>query len=745
MAEFSRLRALFDERLSLRSFVPTPDGLVPTFAGEDALLLETFGDRGEVWLLTEEETLHFEKRLAPSPDPGPYWLGRSRGEVLDSGHDLLGEALLGRSYDAYENVLPPFREGAYFPLGFHASPRSLTADLSGRVYAQDPFLGVWQPGAFPAPDWDPAELGLRSPELGLLDGELPLLFGRFSFDGGTAEVMYLSEIGDLVRRREDTWVSGAALWLRVVREGPEGLSVSYLTAGLTGDHPRSGLDGDVFCDAFLGELLYARRYRSALAEVSLPDGDLDRAYRGCMFALDGLYGGGARYGCRFYAIETHKNFPPNIITALMALCMSGQETRARLLYSEFLTHSVDPLGRILYRQGGAQRRASSGSEYGQLLWLFRRYERILAPHGQDPVHMETILDMARFLCRQIAPSPEAGVPLVRMCAEADANERVSDYLQNTAWAVLGLEASADIAAGYGADGAFAAEAAALLRRSLSAVLEQKAVATAWGEVVPFRADYPAVPLTLSRCCETSSPITSEELDRYYAGSWDGRSQASREQEYFENTYANYRYLPELLSSGLLPENTSRSILAMRRAVGGELLSMTRFAEGLDDWPVWNQASVLLSLGETDRFWQLLCAHVRFHGLQPFFGYYEQVTFSDDAALVSGDLSVGCLLTPPLLVLMGLAYEEHDGSLSLLKGIPGEVLRRGLSFEGIRVCGGSADVRVWPEDGRLRCRVRLNGLEHRTVRLFAGGLQPPLPLDGAVTEQTLVLTETEKGS
>ena len=740
MSDHTRIRELFEGRLALPRFEPVYGGLVCTHADSETLLLESFGEAGDVWLLTENETLHFKKDSAPVRSSGQHWLGLGRTAILDSGSDLMGEALLGHPYHDYENALPPFGRGAYFPLGFHASARSLTVDLAGRVFAQDPFLGIWHPGKHLASDWDPAELGLSAPVLGLLDGELPLLIGQFDSDHGPVEVTYLTEIGDLVHWQDDTWVSGSALWLRIVRKEPEGLSVSYLSAGLTGTHPREGLDGAVFSDAFARELLYFDRYRRSLAAVELADEDLSRAYRGCMLALDGLYGGGARYGSRFYSIETHKNFPPNYITALIALCMSGEETRSRLLYGEFLCHSVDPLGRIIYRQGGAQHGAASGSEYGQLLWIFHRYAHILAPHGQDPVHLNTLLSMARFLTRQISLSPVAGVPLVRMCAEADASERVGDYLQNTAWSIRGLEAAAAIAADNGADGSFAAQAAVTLRESLSSVFDRFAEQTPWGEVVPFRAGYPTIPLTLSRCRHPSRQIPSEELDKYYSGLWDGRREAGSEQEYFENTYSNYRYYPELLSSGLLRESSARGILAMRRNLGGELLSMTRFAEGLDDWPVWNLASALLTYGETERYWQLLCSHTRFHGLQSFFAYYEQITFQEEEAIVAGDISVGCLLTPPLLVLMSLAFEEHDGSLSLLKGIPEEAIRRGLSFEGIRVCGGIAGARVRTENGFLRCEVRLAGLEGRTIRLYFG--RSIFLLDNTLPVQTLDLSETE---
>ncbi len=53
----------------------------------------------------------------------------------------------------------------------------------------------------------------------------------------------------------------------------------------------------------------------------------------------------------------------------------------------------------------------------------------------------------------------------------------------------------------------------------------------------------------------------------------------------EASYTNYRYWPELLSSGLLPAEMARRIVDARLSGGGQFCGMTRFADHLDDWPL----------------------------------------------------------------------------------------------------------------------------------------------------------------
>lgn len=46
---------------------------------------------------------------------------------------------------------------------------------------------------------------------------------------------------------------------------------------------------------------------------------------------------------------------------------------------------------------------------------------------------------------------------------------------------------------------------------------------------------------------------------------------------------NYRYWPEFLSSGLLPQDMANWIVKARLAAAGQCCGMTRFGDHLDDW------------------------------------------------------------------------------------------------------------------------------------------------------------------
>jgi hypothetical protein len=84
------------------------------------------------------------------------------------------------------------------------------------------------------------------------------------------------------------------------------------------------------------------------------------------------------------------------------------------------------------------------------------------------------------------------------------------------------------------------------------------------------------------------------------------------------SYTNYRYWPELLSSGLLPGAMANRLVEARLTAGGQFCGMTRFADHLDDWPLADYLSGLWSLGRRDDFLLSLYGHVTYHqaGLFP---------------------------------------------------------------------------------------------------------------------------------
>ena len=94
----------------------------------------------------------------------------------------------------------------------------------------------------------------------------------------------------------------------------------------------------------------------------------------------------------------------------------------------------------------------------------------------------------------------------------------------------------------------------------------------------------------------------------------------------EASYTNYRYWPELLSSGLLPAEMANRIVEARLSGGGQFCGMTRFADHLDDWPLADHLYGLWSLGRKDDFLLSLYGHVAYHQVEGHLTAYEQISF-----------------------------------------------------------------------------------------------------------------------
>jgi len=101
---------------------------------------------------------------------------------------------------------------------------------------------------------------------------------------------------------------------------------------------------------------------------------------------------------------------------------------------------------------------------------------------------------------------------------------------------------------------------------------------------------------------------------------EGRISASR-----IGSYANYRYWPELLSSGMLRKELMRALVKARLTGGGQFLGMTRFMDHLDDWPLMDYLEGLWKLGLRDDYRLSLWGHICYHQAHGHLTAYEQVT------------------------------------------------------------------------------------------------------------------------
>ena len=621
---------------------------------------------------------------------GTYYLGYTKEEIHASGRDLLAEAILAGGeprYGEVKAVLPPLCEETYAILGGPASVAGLTVAPSGAIYNQ--LSGHERE---PRPIFDPAAyepiLGAIPPYQTILGGELPLLLSVHTDGERTLEFLYFVEPTEPDR--------DPIAWIRIKRyqnDDPATVSLEYRVAAIAREETEEILfdtppSEEIFLDALFDTVSYWITEAKEGAEFSLPEAELARIAHGtAAIAATTATAEHAHYGHRFYGKELHDNFPPNYIWTLETLIALGRHEKARDVFRHFVKYVLRGDGRINYRQGYRLIFGASAAEYGMLLYLFWQYRDILGVGALGKTEMRRLCGMGDEICSHIAPCPECdGLLLVSMCAEADTNERIHAYLNNNLWAIRGLFALADLS--LDADQRYR-ETAALLEKNVRTAIERcKARGTRFGDLVPFRIGYPATPMTLSRCEDTYAPLGEEEHRAYFSTLWV-REDVAVFQDIAENSFANYRYYPEMLSSMLLTPAEGDAIVAMREALGGEMLGMTRLLNRIDDWPVAQYARYLLETERIDKYLLLLYAHAAHHGIPALATYYEQVTA--DGAVKAFDC-LPSLLTVPLLLSRIFAYEPiGGGSLRLLSALPKEWLKKPFAARRIGYSGGRLDI------------------------------------------------------
>jgi hypothetical protein len=97
----------------------------------------------------------------------------------------------------------------------------------------------------------------------------------------------------------------------------------------------------------------------------------------------------------------------------------------------------------------------------------------------------------------------------------------------------------------------------------------------------------------------------------------------------EASYTNYRYWPELLSSGILPPDLAIRLVNARLAGGGQFCGMTRFQDHLDDWPLTDYLYALWAMDRKEDFFLSLFGHIAYHQCRDHLTAYEQFNFPGD--------------------------------------------------------------------------------------------------------------------
>jgi hypothetical protein len=296
-----------------------------------------------------------------------------------------------------------------------------------------------------------------------------------------------------------------------------------------------------------------------------------------------------KYGVGGYAQDMHDGFPPTIIAAVDALSAWGMNRRAAQLFRYWLANFVRETGTIKYY-------GPSVSEYGQLLHTAALLEERAGAAGWWAEGYKALDRLAEFLLQLQAAAAKDG-SLISGVPEADTMRDTGRYFHNNAWVVKGLRRWADLCQRQQA----APTTAISTVRRISAALAEDTLRA-------IRKTWPADP------SDWWLPPQVEPLKR-----------PPRLTVTTVACYTNYRYWPELLSSGLLPADLANRVVESRLSAGGQFCGMTRFADHLDDWPLADYLDGLWSLGRKRDFLFSLYGHVAYHQAEGHLTAYEQMS------------------------------------------------------------------------------------------------------------------------
>jgi hypothetical protein len=621
------------------------------------------------------------------------YLEHSFTEVMNSGRDLLGEEILKEgipSFPRMKGILPPVDRGRYCFLSGIASWHGLLLYPDGNVYPQQT-----APVAAPLPLFSPveedADAKLAVTEQCLLEGWIPVATIDFIIEKRFMKISYFVEYGD-----PD---SCPQLWIDIRKKGKD--RCCYVVSDSRPVKKRA-INPEEYDETLETTVIEWRRLGSLFDAYALPYGEIETSLKAMTANLFATFSGDhAHYGHRVYGREIHDNFPPSYLSGI-ELCYSlGMKEQAFGMISHLLRFGIDIKGRFYYRQGFKDWNSASGSEYGRFFCLARR----LWKTGKRIYPLDTWADvfvrMGDHLVNRIQ-CDEKGRRLVMMCAEADTRSRVKAYTSNNLWIVQGLRSLSLLLKDFGySEGEKFIEAAEALYTDVRAMLNEEKIDSPWGPLVPFQSGYTPRPLTLSFCGDVPDAVPPDS----YFNQLNFDSTREIEQDYSQNTYANYRYYAEMLSSGLLEPEEALAIEKMRKDLGGELLGMTRLYKRLDDWPADNYARYYLETDRLDKFLLLYYAHYLYHGNPDMGVYYEQVTA--DGEVFAPDCVPSLTLTPLMTAWMFCYQKPAGDEVYLLRGLPPDWLTCGRPIEArhLTCTAGAIDIRITSLPGGLKVELK----------------------------------------
>jgi hypothetical protein len=329
-------------------------------------------------------------------------------------------------------------------------------------------------------------------------------------------------------------------------------------------------------------------------DTVFPHPMLERVVRVGLAHIDATFKGNhPKYGAGIYSHDCHDSFPPVIISVVDALTLWGMIPRAEELFEYWLNTFVRSDGTINYR-------GTSLSEVGMILtsaWRLvgrgARVEWLNNNFGEIEL-------LAGFLQELINTAGRNrllfGVP------EDDEKGSPATYFHNNAWVIRGLKDWSIIQGEY------------LNCREKARQIRQKAMRLQMLLINTMKEVWPKDP------SDWWLRPTIEKV----AHEPDGRPERITATRF--GSYTNYRYWPELISSGVLTKELMDRIVQARLNGGGQFCGTTRFEDHLDDWPLAEWLEGLWDLGLYDDFLLCLWGHIYYHQAKGHLTAYEQVTF-----------------------------------------------------------------------------------------------------------------------
>ncbi|GHV13007.1 hypothetical protein FACS1894219_07050 [Clostridia bacterium] len=616
------------------------------------------------------------------------YLGYTAAEIADSGRDLLALGVLKSGSPTLENmrgILPEVNRNRYLFLSGTASWYGLTVTPGGSVYPQDTAQIPRPAPLFSPSDESIDELNAEIKQ-SIADGFIPVVTTSYVTGEDRTDITCFVEFGD-----PD---SNPQLWV----------CADHISAGekhcYVISHSRPVLKREIsfeeFDEARLTTIDEWRNLSRGFDGFVLPSQGTPSqgmSYKEIQTGLKAMSvnvfstfsGDHGHYGHKYYGREIHDNFPPNYLSGIELCYTLGMTDRAWSICEHLLRFGIDIKGRFCYRQGGNDLYAAAGTEYGRLFWLINRLRELSAKENPLNKHLDTLARMGDYLIEQIRPDPKNSErSYLMMCAEADTRSRIEVYAGNNLWAAVGLQSLGKIFAAYSnPKSAYFSDKGNRLYKDIRTAMDAEVYQSAFGALVPFQLGYSALPLTLSLCRNfTDAPKPAEEYFKHL----DFDAEAETEQDYSANTYANYRYYAEMLSSGLLRKEEADAITAMREELGGELLGMSRLYERLDDWPADNYARYYLESDRLDKYLMLYYAHILYHGNLDTGVYYEQVTL--DGGVHAPDCIPSMTLAPLMTAWMFCYQPVNEDDVYLLRGIPSDWWNGDKIFSAKDLCCGA---------------------------------------------------------